>query len=73
MFIDACAMLGQAYDLRKVDPELISKRVERTGSQKQRKQFLPANVLLDYTMGLLFTYAVLFFTWALRFALNGKL
>ncbi|KAI2798168.1 Calcium/calmodulin-dependent protein kinase type 1 [Blomia tropicalis] len=31
MFIDLCAKLGLAYNLKKVDPKLIQSRVERTG------------------------------------------
>lgn len=31
LFIDVCAWLGLAYDLRSVSPELIEKRVTRTG------------------------------------------
>ncbi|KOB72504.1 Acyl-CoA desaturase BmorNPRE, partial [Operophtera brumata] len=31
MFIDAMAMIGQAYDLKTVSPEIIKQRTHRTG------------------------------------------
>lgn len=73
MFIDACASIGQAYDRRKVDPELIQNRVQRTGSREQHKHVTNVNVFADYAKGFLFSYGVLFFTWTLRFIINGKL
>lgn len=30
-FIDACALLGQAYDMKTADPGLVARRSQRTG------------------------------------------
>lgn len=72
-FIDICALLGLAYDLKKPDENLINKRIERTGNWTSWKQFFQISTLLDYILGFLFTYSILLLTWLLRLIVNGTI
>lgn len=54
MFIDACAKLGLAYDLKKPKKSEIDKRVQRCGDQTIRLSYVhPTSTVMDWIKGVL--------------------
>lgn len=68
IFIDVCAWLGLAYDLKKPSKETVSMKMKRCGDGKEKT----INIYMDYFKGFIANTAAFWFTLLFRYLLNGQ-
>ena len=77
LFIDFCAWLGLAKNLKKPDRKLIENRLKRTGNldqyiQQQQKTKKIFSIFFEYLLGFIISEHFILTTFALRYLVIGK-
>ncbi|HEY6435142.1 MAG TPA: hypothetical protein VIY47_01005 [Ignavibacteriaceae bacterium] len=73
-FIDFCAFVGLAYDLKKPDHSLIKNRIERTSNEVvYNKEIDRIDSVLDLLIGFLCCTALIWISLFIRWTINGHI